>query len=161
LACSQRRERKGERRERGGIRAAAAAAGERGEEERKGGRREADRWDTAVGAAVKKKKGRGGQWVGAGIGLGRLGRKEPALVLFFFLFPFSNFIFKSFSTQIQFKLFQTFLKNFIDFFRNHTSNQTPCKPKDDAHTLVVSKFIKLSLIFLELNLNRNLISFNP
>jgi hypothetical protein len=116
LACSHRRERKGERRERGGNRAAAAAASERGEEEKEGGRREADMWDPAVGAAVKKKKGRGEWWAGAGVGLGRLGRKEPGWFCFFFLFFFQTSFSNHFSFLIQFKPFQTFLKNFIDFF---------------------------------------------
>jgi hypothetical protein len=73
-----------------------------------------------------KGKGEGGeQWAGGGVGLGRLGRKGRVLVLFFFLFQtsFSN----PFSTQIQIKLLQTSLKNFIDFLettqatKNHAS----------------------------------------
>jgi hypothetical protein len=112
--------------------------------------RRRDEKEKGKGRAV----GRRGSWAGPP-GPNRAGR---AFVFFLFLFQtsFSN----PFSTQIQIKLLQTFLKNFIDF-RDHTSNQKPCKPKDDAHTLVVSKFIKLSLIFLEPNLNSNLISLNP
>jgi hypothetical protein len=86
--------------------------------------------------------------------------REPVRVLFLFLFfqtSFSN----HFSSQIQFKLFQTLLKNFIDLLETTQATKKPCKPTDDAHTLVVSRFIKLSLIFLELNLNSNLISLNP
>jgi hypothetical protein len=101
-----------------------------------------------------KGKGEGGeQWAGRGVGLGRLGRKGRVLAFVFFLFffqtPFSN----HFSTLNQIKLFLNFSQEFYRLFRDHTSNQKPCKPNDDAHTLVVSKFIKLSLIFLELNFN--------
>jgi hypothetical protein len=139
-----------------GVRRRPAGAGKKKGREGKG----ADRWDPPVGAAVKKKRGRGERWAGGEVGLGRLGQIEPGALLFFFLFLFQTAFSNPFSTQIQIKLLQTFLKNFIDF-RDHTSNQKPCKPKDDAHTLVVSKFIKLSLIFLEPNLNSNLISLNP
>jgi hypothetical protein len=126
---------------------------------RKGrGRREADRWAPAFSVSVEKEKG-GERWAGAGGRLGRLGRKEPVLI--FFPFPFSNFIFKSFFISNSIQTFSNFSQEFYRLFRNHTSNQKPCKPTDDAHTLVVSKFIKLSLIFLELNLNSNLISLNP
>jgi hypothetical protein len=55
-----------------------------------------------------------------------------------------NFIFKPFFIS---NSNQTFSQEFYKFFRNHTSNQKPCKPTDDAQTLVVSKFIKLYLIF--------------
>jgi hypothetical protein len=82
-------------------------------------------------------------------------------VFVFFSFPFSNFIFKSFSSQIQIKLFSNFSQNFYRLLETTQATKKPCKPKDDAHTLVVSKFIKLSLIFLELNLISNLISLNP
>jgi hypothetical protein len=94
----------------------------------------------------EKEKGEGERWAGAGGGLGRLGRKGAGVV-FFFSFSFPNSIFKPNSFQIQIKPFKLFPKNFIDFFRNLTSNQKPCKTTDDAHTLVVSKFIKLYLIF--------------
>jgi hypothetical protein len=79
----------------------------------------------------------------------------------FFSFSFSNFIFKSIFNSNSNQSFANFSQKFYRLFRDHTSNQKPCKPKDDAHTLVVSKFIKLSLIFLELNLIGNLISLNP
>jgi hypothetical protein len=72
---------------------------------------------------VKEKEGRGkvgwrGSWVGP---LGPKGSRCG----FFFLFQtsFSN----HFSSQIQFKLFQTFLKNFVNFLettqatKNHAS----------------------------------------
>jgi hypothetical protein len=87
---------------------------------------------------------------------GRCGFSLP-----FFSFSFSNFIFKSFFISNSIQTFSNFSQEFYRLFRNHTINQKPCKPTDDAHTLVVSKFIKLSLIFLELNLNNNLISLNP
>jgi hypothetical protein len=102
-----------------------------------------------LGSEVKKKKGRGGEgltggarssaplgkrkgkeerWAGAGNLMGRLGRKgKPTRFLFFFFFQtsFSN----HFSFQIQIKLFQTSLKNFIDFLettqatKNHASQK--------------------------------------
>jgi hypothetical protein len=109
---------------------------------------------------VKKKKGRGERWAGAGFGLGRLGRKEPCWFCFFF-FSFSKLLFKPFFNSNSIQTFSNFSQGFYRLFRNHTSNQKPCKPTNDAHTLVVSKFIKLSLIFLELNLNSNLFSLNP
>jgi hypothetical protein len=108
----------------------------------------------------KKKKGRGK--VGRrGRQAGPLGpKREPVRVLFFFLFLFQTSFSNQFSSQIQFKLFQTFLKNFIDLLETTQATKNHASP-DDAHTLVVSKFIKLSLIFLELILNSNLISLNP
>jgi hypothetical protein len=73
----------------------------------------------------EKGKEKGERWAGTGGGLGRLGRKGSRAVFFLFLFQtsFSN----HFSSQIQFKLFQSFLKNFIDFLettqatKNHAS----------------------------------------
>jgi hypothetical protein len=87
-----------------------------------------------LSAAQKKKKRGGERWADAGGRLGRLGRKEPGRALFFFFFSFSKLLFKSsfsnpFSTQIQIKLFQTFLKNLIDFLeitqatKNHASQK--------------------------------------
>jgi hypothetical protein len=110
---------------------------------------------------VKKKKGRGERWAGAGSWAGPPGPKGSGAGFCFFSFPFSNFIFKSFFNSNSNQTFSNFSQEFYRLFRNHTSNQKPCKPNDDAHTLVVSKFIKLSLIFLELKLNSNLISLNP
>jgi hypothetical protein len=107
-------------------------------------------------AAQKKKKRGGGRWADAGGRLGRLGQKEPGRFCFFF-----KLLFKPFFNSKSIQTFSNFSQEFARLFRNHTSNKKPCKPKDDAHTLVVSKFIKLSLIFLELNLNSNLISLNP
>jgi hypothetical protein len=74
--------------------------------------------------------------------LGRLGRKVRRVCLLF-LTPFKT----TFLFQIQIKFFQTFSQKFYKLFRNHTSNQKPCKPTDDAQSLVVSMFIKLCLIF--------------
>jgi hypothetical protein len=79
--------------------------------------------------------------------------------LFFFFFSKLHFQTKFISNSNQ--TFSNFSQEFYRLFRNLTSNQKPCKPTDDAQTLVVSKFIKLYLIFLELNLNSNLISLNP
>jgi hypothetical protein len=95
---------------------------------KEGGRREADRWDPAVGAAVKKKKGRGERWAGAGMSWAAWAERSRAgfvFFLFFFQTSFSN----HFSTLNQFKPFQTFLKNFIDFLettqatKNHASQK--------------------------------------
>jgi hypothetical protein len=103
------------------------AAGERGEEEKEGGRREADRWAPAVGAAGKKRKRKGERWAGAGVGWAVWAERSRCSFFVFFLFqtPFSN----HFSSQIQIKLFQSFLKNFIDFLettqatKNHASQK--------------------------------------
>jgi hypothetical protein len=117
--------------------------GQREEEERKGeeGRLTGG---AQASAAQGKRKRRGGRWAGAGGRLGRLGRKGAGADFFFFFF---NFIFKSFFISNSIQTFSNFSQDFYKLFRNHTSNQKPCKPTDDAHTLVVSKFIKLSLIF--------------
>jgi hypothetical protein len=75
---------------------------------------------------VKRKRGRGEQWAGGGVGLGRLGRKGSGALLFF-LFLFQTSFSNPFSTQIQIKLLQTFHKYFIDFLetkqatKNHAS----------------------------------------
>jgi hypothetical protein len=50
-----------------------------------------------------------------GVGLGRLGRKDPVLA---FVFSFQTPFLNLFSSLNQFKPFQTFLKNFIDFLEN-------------------------------------------
>jgi hypothetical protein len=108
------------------------------------------------GVKRKKEEGEGGP--AREVGWAAWAEKEPARFCFF---PFSNFIFKSFFISNSIQTFSNFSQEFYRLFRNLTSNQKPCKSTDDAHTLVVSKFIKLSLIFLELNLNSNLISLNP
>jgi hypothetical protein len=142
---------------RSGIRSGAAVQRKERGREKEG---ETDRWVPAVSGS-KKKKRKGGRWADAGGRLGRLGRKGGRGAFVFFSFSFSNFIFKSFFNSNSNQTFANFSQEFYRLFRDHTSNQKPCKPKDDAHTLVVSKFIKLSLIFLELNLISNLISLNP
>jgi hypothetical protein len=144
-------ERKGERR--GAAESAAAAVGWRGKEEkeeRKGGEERLTGGAQVSARAGKKKReredaGRRGER-DSGL-LGRLGRKGGRRWFSFFSF----FFFKPhFLTNIHFKLksnLSNFSQEFYKLFRNHTSNQKPCKPTDDAHTLVVSKFIKLYLIF--------------
>jgi hypothetical protein len=67
---------------------------------------------------------------------------------FFFLFSFSNSFLKQLSFQIQIKFFQTFSQKFYKLFLEATqATKKPCKPTDDAQSLVVSIFIKLCLIF--------------
>jgi hypothetical protein len=150
LASPAGRERKGERRGAAGIarrRGLGWAAGERRKER---GRGEADRWGPGVSVSVKKKKerGRGGPAREAGWAAWAIwAEREPALVFPFFSFSFSNFIFKPIFNSNSNQTFQTFSQEFYKLFRNHTSNQKPCKPTDDAQPLVVSRFIKLYLIF--------------
>jgi hypothetical protein len=98
--------------------------------------------------AGKKKKEEEKRWVGAGVGrraAWAVWAERGAGDVFFF-FSFSNFIFKPFFFSNSNQTFQTFSQEFYKLFRNHTSNQKPCKPTNDAQTLVVSKFIKLYLI---------------
>jgi hypothetical protein len=75
-----------------------------------------------------------------------LGRKERR-VRFFFFFFFKLLLKTTNSFQIQIKTLSNFFSKIYKLFRNHTSNQKPCKPTDDAQSLVVSMFIKLCLIF--------------
>jgi hypothetical protein len=64
----------------------------------------------------EKEKGRGERWAGAGSWAGPPGPLgSGAGFCFFFLFLFKSSFSNPFSTQIQIKLFQTFLKNLIDF----------------------------------------------
>jgi hypothetical protein len=105
------------------------AAGERGEEEKEGGRGEADKWVPAVSVSRKKRKGEGEGGPTREAGWAAWAEKEPVRFFFFFLFLFQTSFSNHFSSQIQFKLFQTFLKNFIDFLettqatKNHASQQ--------------------------------------
>jgi hypothetical protein len=74
----------------------------------------------------RKRKGGGGLargWAGPP------GPKGAGAFLFFFFFLFQTSFSNHFSSQIQIKLFQTFLKNFIDFLettqatKNHASQK--------------------------------------
>jgi hypothetical protein len=110
LACSQRRERKGRGREQGGF-SAACGGGRRARGRRKeGGKGEADRWDPSVGAAVKKKRGGESGGLARGVGLGRLGRKDP--VLAFCFFSFLSFLKLHFQIIFQLKFKSNFFKLF-------------------------------------------------
>jgi hypothetical protein len=112
----------GQREQGEGGRAPPCRGRKEGEEERKG-KTEADRWDPPVGAA-EKKRGRGVSSGPAGkTGLGRLGRKGGWVVLFFFSFSFSNFIFKSIFNSNSNQTFANFSQKFYRLFRDHTSNQ--------------------------------------
>jgi hypothetical protein len=97
----------------------------------------------------EKERGRGGPARGGLTGpAGLAGPKgEQGKVFLFFSFHFKLLFKTTFLFQIQIKLFQTFFQEFYKLCRNHISNQKPCKPTDDAQTLVVSMFIKLCLIF--------------
>jgi hypothetical protein len=142
-----RREGKGRGEGGGEADSAACGGGRRTRGRRKeGGGKGADMWGPPVGAAAKKKRERGGAVGRRGVGLGRLGQIEPGALFCFFL----NFIFKSIFNSNSNQTFANFSQIFYRLFIDHTSNQKPCKPNDDAQTLVVSKFIILSLIFLEL-----------
>jgi hypothetical protein len=113
------------------------------------GEGEADRRGPGVGVCEEKEKEAvmwaAAGWFGGPAGLA--GPKGKKGLFFFFFFSFSNSFLNNFSFQIQTEFFQTFSQKFYKLFRNHTSNQKPCKPTDDAQTLVVSIFIKLCLIF--------------
>jgi hypothetical protein len=98
-------------------------------EEGKGGKGkegETDQWVPAVSGS-KKKKREGGNGLTREAGWAAWAKRAGALAFVFFLLffqtPFSN----HFSTLNQIKLFQTFLKNFIDFLettqatKNHAS----------------------------------------
>jgi hypothetical protein len=87
-----------------GMRRRPAGAGKKKGRKGKG----ADRWDPPVGAAMKKKRGRGERWAGGEVGLGRLGQIEPNALLFFFFFFFKLHF------QILFQL--KFKSNFCKLF---------------------------------------------
>jgi hypothetical protein len=113
-------EKAGARRIQRGMRRRPAGAGKK-----KGrGKGEADRWDPSVGAAVKRKREGESGGPARGVGLGRLGRKGGRGAFVFFLFLFQTSFSNPFSTQIQIKLLQTFLKNFIDFLETTQATKT-------------------------------------
>jgi hypothetical protein len=63
----------------------------------------------------KKKREGGKRWAGGEDWAGPFGPKGWLGLLFFFSFLFQTSFLNPFSTQIQIKLLQTFLKYFIDF----------------------------------------------
>jgi hypothetical protein len=79
--------------------------------------------------------------------VGPLGRKVKRVSFLFFLFLFQTLFKSNFSFQIQTKILQTFLQNFINFLEATQATKNHAKPNDDAQPLVVSILIKLSLIF--------------
>jgi hypothetical protein len=123
-------------------------AGEAGGRRKGRGKGEADRWGPGV-SECKEKKTREGEAGRHGMAswAGRPGWAEGGaghgFLSFFFNFFFSN----HFSFEIQIKTPSNLFSKIYKLFGNHTSNQNPCKPTDDAQSLVVSKFIKLCLIF--------------
>jgi hypothetical protein len=155
------RESKGKAGGRTGSAAAPPCRGRKGERRKEGGKRGLT-GGTHLSAPLWKRKEKGEKrWAGGESWAGPPGPKGSGAGFCFFFFSFSNFIFKSIFNSNSNQTFANFSQIFYRLFRDHTSNQKPCKPNDDAHTLVVSKFIILSLIFLELKLNSNLISLNP
>jgi hypothetical protein len=150
LASLVRKERKGKRRGAAGSAAAAAAGGAGEKKERKGGEGETDEWGPGVSESREKEKR---ERTRAGAGRGMVGswaawaERVAGAGFLFFSSSFSNFIFKPIFISNSNQTFQTFSQKFYKLFRNLTSNQKPCKPTDDAQTLVVSKFVKLYLIF--------------
>jgi hypothetical protein len=144
LACSQGRERKGRRQSAADSTLLRRRPASRGKKKGRGeGRLTGGAQASATAKEKEKREGEVGRR-GTVSWAGRPGWADGEQVRFsFFSFSFSN----HFSFQIQIKLFQTFSQEFYKLFRNHTSNQKPCKPSDDAQSLVVSKFIKLCLIF--------------
>jgi hypothetical protein len=157
-------------REKGKVEEAVGFSGDRGGagrvEQRGGRRKEGGKGRLTGGSRLsaprvkEKEKGESGG-PARRLGWAAWAERSQRWFFVFFSFPFSNFIFKSFFNSNSNQTFSNFSQEFYRLFRSHTSNQKPCNPNDDAHTLVVSKFIKLSLIFLELKLNSNLISLNP
>jgi hypothetical protein len=127
LACPERKVRRRRRSDAAGIAAAPGRVEQRGGRRKEGGEGETDQWDPAVSERERKENGGGGVgWRGEGLmGCWAAGpeRSRAGFVFFFFQTSFSN----HFSTLIQFKPFQTFLKNFIDFLetaqatKNHAS----------------------------------------
>jgi hypothetical protein len=100
------------------------------QKKRRGAREEeegdADRWGRCV-SDIEEKKGGGGNWAAAGgRKMGRwAGWAEGGEVLFLFFFSFSNsFKIQTFSTQISFKISQTFSKNFVDFLNLTQATKT-------------------------------------
>jgi hypothetical protein len=90
----------------------------------------------------EKEKGEGEGGPAQEAGWAAWAEKEPVQISFF------SFLYQlHFQIIFHLKFNSNFSQEFYKLFRNFTSNQKPCKPTDDAHTLVVSKFIKLYLIF--------------
>jgi hypothetical protein len=121
-------------------------AGEAGGRRKGRGEREADRWGPGVSECKEKKKREGeADRRGMASWAGRPGWAERGAGhgFLFFKTSFSN----HFSFEIQIKTPSNLFSKIYKLFINHTSNQKPCKPTDDAQSLVVSKFIKLCLIF--------------
>jgi hypothetical protein len=138
--------RKGERRARRDPRGCGGRPARQGEEEKEGGR-ERLTIEARVSVSAKKRKrererradaGRA-SWAGRP-GWAERGARQGFL---FFQTSFSN----HFSFEFQIKTLSNLFSKIYKLFRNHTSNQKPCKPTDDAQSLVVSKFTKLCLIF--------------
>jgi hypothetical protein len=68
-------------------------------------------------------------------------------VRFFSFFLFQTLFKSTFWIQIQIKPFQPFHKIFINILEVTQATKNHAKPNNDAQSLVVSRFIKLSLIF--------------
>jgi hypothetical protein len=123
LAGSGRKERKGKRRELGGFSGVRRRPAGQGRRRKEGGGKGADRWGPPVGAAAKKKRGRGEPWAGGERWVGPPGPKG-VWAFCFFSFSFSNFIFKSFFKSNSNQTFANFSQIFYRLFRDHSSNKT-------------------------------------
>jgi hypothetical protein len=144
------RKRKGRRRGAAGSARLRRQAGEAGGRRKGRGKGEVDKWGPGVSDSKRKEKerGRGGPVRGEGRwAAGPFGPKGKEVRFSFFSFLFQTSFKTTISFQIQIKTLSNFFSKIYKLFRNHTSNQKPCKPTDDAQSLVVSMFIKLCLIF--------------
>jgi hypothetical protein len=147
LASLERKEGRGKDGARRDPRGRGGKLARQGKEEKEGGRERLTGGTQVSATAKEKEKERGRGPVRGGLGglaglAGPKGEQGTVSLFFFFKLLFkTTFLFKFKSNS--FKLFSKIYK----LCRNHTSNQKPCKPIDDAQSLVVSMFIKLCLIF--------------
>jgi hypothetical protein len=137
LASLERKEGRGKDGARRDPRGCGGRPARQGEEEKEGGRGRLTGGTQVSATAKEKEKERGRGSVRGGLGgpVGLAGPKgEQGTVSFFsFLFKLlfkTTFLFKFKSNS--FKLFSKIYK----LCRNHTSNQKPCKPIDDAQSLL-------------------------
>jgi hypothetical protein len=78
----------------------------------------------------EKEKGDGGAWAAVGkrmAAVGPLGRKVRRVSFLFFLFLFQTLFKSNFPFQIQTKILQTFLQNFINFLEATQATKNKAK----------------------------------